>query len=231
LPVNFLQPRKPKPPPNKRRYYAYAAAAILVLIVPMVVGFYLQKAKRNAEIVRLTAEKVRLQRDVNNYGDTQKRLEAIEGWANTEMVLLDELYDLFTHFPDHPGVRITKASWSPAPQPAAPPPSNNRAGAATARPVATAKPPERPVGKLIIEATGDATGLDKLRQGLEKGRQWKLDQWEKDTPGSGQARFTMKVFRQKTEEYDSVLKPTEHVNNTAPAGDNRRGRSFPGGRP
>jgi hypothetical protein len=85
----------------------------------------------------------------------------------------------------------------------------------------------KPAGRLIIEATGDAQRLEQLHAALKSAPHWKLEQPE---IGSGQARFTLRVFRQEPHEYDTILDQPVHLTTGMTPRDNRRDNER-GGRP
>jgi hypothetical protein len=217
LPVDFLAPKKPRPPVNRKKHYLIAAAALLlVLLVGVGVAYGLMAASRDGQIEELAAKNEALDKEIKAYGDVDKRLEAIDAWSGQEMVVLDELYDLVAEFPDQPGIRITKASWTPAAQTAVAAP---RPAAASRQ---AAKKPLQPVGVLTLEASSEsAEALERLHHTLEGLTHWKLDLWEPDTPHPNQARATLKVFHQEPREYQTVL--GRIVNSgTAPAAPDKR---------
>jgi hypothetical protein len=231
LPVNFLSPKEPKPPVNRKRQYMIAAAAAVLLVVGGVgLKYYLAVAEREETLRALNAKKAELTKQVAGFADTEKRLEAIQAWAGGEMVVLDELYDLVARFPDQPGIRVTKVTWKPLPP---------AASAAAAKPAAGAKPTgpppsaqSRPVGQFTLEATGEsAEALDNLRRALEGERHWKLEQWERETPGPAQARAVVKVFRQEPKEYQTVLGKTKNVTDPRRGAEDTRRRGPGGFRP
>ncbi len=200
--VDFLKPKEAHPKdPRKKRYALAAAAAGVLLVLGAAILYGFAVSARNERIEELQSGNARLVKQIGGFGDVDKRMERISEWAGGEMVVLDELYDLVAHFPSQPGVRITKVEWKPLTepgrmgQPVKPAPG-------VARPVA--KPAgEKPIGNLVIEATGDNYSLDRLKQALEAGRQWKIDLW--DTSAAGQVKATLKVFRQKPSDYKVSL--------------------------
>jgi hypothetical protein len=212
LPVDFLAPKKPRTPVNRKRIYVIAAAAlVLALLGGTAAAYGLAVSSRNRQIEELAAQNEAKEKEIKAYGDVDKRLEVIDSWAGQEMVMLDELYDLIAQFPDQPGIRITKASWTPAAQTAM------AAAAKTSAPSSqAAKGPPKPVGQLTVEASSDsAEALERLHRALEGLAHWKLDLWEPDSPHANQARATLKVYRQEPRDYRTVL--GQVVNNgTAP---------------
>jgi Tfp pilus assembly PilM family ATPase len=204
LPVDFLKPKEAHPKDTRKQRYLIAAAAGLLLLVGLVGGLYAFAVSwRNSRIEELQIENTRLVKQAGEFGDVEQRLEEINKWAGSEMVVLDEFYDLVAHFPHQPGVRITKASWTPLNEPGRSL-QPIKPGAA-AKPAATKPAVEKPIGQLVIEATatGDPSGLERLRTALQAGRQWKLYNWE--TPAANQAKATLHVYRQRPSDYQATL--------------------------
>jgi hypothetical protein len=208
LPVDFLAPKKPRPPVNRKRLYIIAAAAVILALLGGVGAAYgLAISSRNDQIEELAAKNDTLEKEVKAYGDVDKRAEALDAWAAQELVVLDELYELIVQFPDQPGVRITKVSWTPATQTAVKPSTESGQSAK--------KGPPKPIGLLTVEASSEsADALERLHRALDGLAHWKLDLWEPDTPRANQARATLKVFRQQPRDYQTVLGPV--VNNGPP---------------
>src|SRR3954466_16409904 len=94
-----------------------AAAAPLVALVTA--GYLLSASNLDSQIADLQTDIAAKKKQLDAYADVEKRLDAVHNWANTEMVLLDELYDLVARFPDASGLRITKAEWTSTPASAA----------------------------------------------------------------------------------------------------------------
>jgi Tfp pilus assembly PilM family ATPase len=211
LGVDFVHPKQPPATgPNKKRRLAIIAAAAAVPILGVVIAYSMAVASRNADIQELSDRKAELQKQINAYADVDKRYEAIGGWADGEMVIADELYDLFAVFPDVPGIRITSVQWAALPPE---PPSQNKT---TATRPASART-RVAVGTLSFVASADSEDtLAKLKKALEEAREhWVLEPggFERDTPGPRQARVTLKVLRIEPKDYHTVLEPP--VNKTA----------------
>ena len=232
-PVNFLAPKEPDPTADRRKRFrvaGLAAAAVLLLLISGGVFYGVESAAREDRIAALRASNANLQKQITAQAEMEKRLEALNTWAGGEMVMLDELYELFARFPDQPGVRITKVSWTPtstttstaaAPRPGQP-------AKPTAAAASTAKKAPAPIGTLIIEATADSRDkLEALRLALDRTPHWKLELWERDIPAPNQVRATLKVFRLEPKDYRAVLTPPK--NQTATGGKPDKPRQ-PGGR-
>lgn len=216
LPVNFLDPKRTLPPPSRKPiYYAGAFGVAVVFLVGLII-YWMELARRQTRIEELQITKQALQKQIETLADADKKLEAIQSWASTDVVVLDELYDLIAGFPDTPNVRITKVTWTALSQPTptpTPAPGVRTPTAATPvvpRPVATAPAAPKPVARVVIQATGDAAALERLRAGLASVSHWKLDLWEKDNPSPGSVQATLKVFPVAPKDYDRVLTPPRH---------------------
>jgi Tfp pilus assembly PilM family ATPase len=114
LPINFVQPKQPKPPAdaNKRRLLA-AAAAVAVLLVGGVSVCYSKLADRSRQMESLFQQKSDLERQLKLLEQDTNRIKAIEDWTQSGIVWLDELYDLTDRFPDTNLIRLTQFMGDP----------------------------------------------------------------------------------------------------------------------
>lgn len=235
LGVDFVHPKQPPVAgPNKKRRMALIGAAVAVPVLAVAIAYSMAVAARNAEIQELSDRKAELQKQIKAYDDVDKRYNDIGGWADGEMVIADELYDLFAIFPDVSGIRITSVQWAALPPEA---PAQNKSAA----PKPASVKAKVPVGTLTFVASADSLeALDSLKKALETARDhWVLEPgaWERDVPGPKQARVTLRVLHIEPKDYHSVLAPT--TNKTAggtparPDGNRPRGPGFrmPGGNP
>lgn len=212
LPVNFLDPKRTLPPPSRKPlYYALATAVAVVFLVGLII-YWMELARRQTRLEELQIAKQSLQKQIEALGDAEKKLETITAWASSDVVVLDELYDLIAGFPDMPNVRITKVTWtSIAQQPATPTQTPGvRQPPPQRLPLNTAPAAPKPVARVVIQATGDAAPLERLRAALSAVPHWKLDLWEKDIPSAGSVQATLKVFPISPRDYDRVLTPPRH---------------------
>jgi Tfp pilus assembly PilM family ATPase len=109
LPVNFAQPKQPRPPkdPNRKKIVYAAAAAALVSI--MITAFcYAKLSTVNREAETLKQDKDRLDRELSELEETEKRLTALGEWSNSNIVWPDEFYDLTDRIADPSALRITE---------------------------------------------------------------------------------------------------------------------------
>jgi Tfp pilus assembly PilM family ATPase len=109
--INFVRIKQPRPrqDPTKVRVLAGAAAAVL-LLVGAVVGSFVMQASLDAQIAELTAQRMGLETQLARMEDDDKRMKALNEWADGEVVWLDELYDLADRFPRIDTLRLTQFS-------------------------------------------------------------------------------------------------------------------------
>ena len=188
------------------------------------IGFWYwgEASSRTKQLADLQADKVKLQKEIASYSETEKRMEAINNWANAEINVLDELYDLVALFPGPTGVRITKVASAPAPQQAPTTPAARTPAAAHT--TAPARVTEKPVGKVTLEAMGETDALERLRKALDSNTHWKLQNWEKDTPVPSQAPRDLDGVRAEAPRLSAC--PGAHGQCQCPAR-TRRGRRHP----
>jgi hypothetical protein len=130
LPINFVRPREPKPPidPNRRLLtWAGIAAGVLVLIGG--IGGYALVAANQKKVDALQKQKKDLDEDLVRFDADERRIAAVDQWQKSEIVWLDEIYNLTARFPDVNKVKLTEMIAEPMPMPPQP-----------GRPVDTDKP-------------------------------------------------------------------------------------------
>lgn len=117
MPINFAQPKQPKPPtdPRRRLYILGGVAAAVFLLVGSMFAYSKLSAK-SEEISDLTARKTELEKKIQFLQDDDKRVKAIGAWVESEVVWLDEFYDLVDRFsqadPDRDSIRLASFSGS-----------------------------------------------------------------------------------------------------------------------
>jgi hypothetical protein len=114
LPINLLKPKQPKPAtdPNRRRLLMGAAAAIAVLAGIFTYGF-VQLDRREQLLQSLVEEKAGLDSQLAGLADEIKYARALDEWTSSEIVWLDELYDLTDRFPNPNNVRLVQFTGDP----------------------------------------------------------------------------------------------------------------------
>lgn len=95
LPINFVQPKGPKPrhDPNQR-LLALAAAAAAVLVLALGVYCFFDLRNKDKEIENLNLVLRGLDSDMPPFEDDAKQIKAVSDWLGGEVVWLDELYDM-----------------------------------------------------------------------------------------------------------------------------------------
>jgi Tfp pilus assembly PilM family ATPase len=116
LPINFVQPKQPKPPkdPNRRLYFAAAAAAVLFLGVGIFAAV-MKLAEKERILDGMQFAKNNLDKQLLILEEEDKKIKKVGDWANTEIVWLDEIYDMVDRFPDTDGTRLTMFKGEPLP--------------------------------------------------------------------------------------------------------------------
>lgn len=109
LPINFQKPREPKPPrdPN-RRVLILAGAGLAALVLGLGGYAYFKIHQKNQELARLYMNKSQTDRDITTLDPQLRKLKAIEDWQASEIVWLDELYELAYHMPEIDKMRVTQ---------------------------------------------------------------------------------------------------------------------------
>ncbi|HZT83103.1 MAG TPA: hypothetical protein VFA26_22940 [Gemmataceae bacterium] len=115
LPVNFVQPKQPRPPqdPNKRKVLLGLAAAAAVLVAVGALAF-MELSKLDKRVKAQTALNKDVDKTLQDLEEDDKRIKAISAWTDQNVNWLDELYDLSERFPDpdKANVRLTQLSGS-----------------------------------------------------------------------------------------------------------------------
>jgi len=118
LPINFIQPREPKPvkDPNQRKLVFAAGLAASLLLAAGVYGY----TKLNALDKQVTEQSNRnneLDRNLQILGEEEKKFKAISEWDRKGVVLLDELYDVTEKIGDIRTMRLTRFAAGPTADP------------------------------------------------------------------------------------------------------------------
>jgi hypothetical protein len=116
LPINFVQPREPKPPrdPNKRALTWAAGVAAGLMLLLGGIG-YLRLSGQERRVKALQAEKQQAEEDRDSKAKVDQRNKALADWLKTDVVWLDELYELTAMFPDGNKALLTKLTTKPNP--------------------------------------------------------------------------------------------------------------------
>lgn len=108
LPINYLQPREPKPPrdPN-RRAMAWAGGIAAAILLCLVAFGWSRLSAKDKELAALVEARSDLDRDLVALDQDDRRYKAIQEWRDNEVVWLDELYDLTAAVPNIDKMRVT----------------------------------------------------------------------------------------------------------------------------
>jgi Tfp pilus assembly PilM family ATPase len=114
LPINFAQPKQPRPPsdPNRKKQI-YAAIAAGLVVVAGVAFCWAKLAAAATEVATKAREDEQLKRRLDAEEDNDKRIKAIGGWADNGLVVIDELYDLAERISDPATLRVTEITIEP----------------------------------------------------------------------------------------------------------------------
>jgi Tfp pilus assembly PilM family ATPase len=170
LPVNFVQPKRPKPPrdPNKRRLLAAACVAAVLLLGAVAYGYNEISAKQllldNANL-----KKQKLDNDLARLQEDYDRIRQLEEWNNDGIVWLDELYDLTQRFPDTESVRLISLTGEPVTHSV-----QNKRTTKPARTGSGSEEEDRSVAKLSLSgvARSDDLAIDQLNQRFVEDRHY-----------------------------------------------------------
>jgi hypothetical protein len=219
LPINFVKPREPKPPRDPNRRVLVLAASAVGLLALAAAGFgYTRVAAKDREIAQLQADKNDLDDALLKLDQDERRINAVDYWLKSEVVWLDELYDLTARFPDINKLRLTELAADPLPVPAPAPGAREQ----PARPAARIKlkglgtEDDKPLSTLMRELVKDTNRVDPKKV-------------SPNTTGTGRGQFR----QQWSTMYDVTHQPPEKHSRkftaTPPPRTTRRDRQWPGG--
>jgi Tfp pilus assembly PilM family ATPase len=117
LPINFVQPREPRPPANPMRFRGLAAAlaAIVVLAGGFVVrSSLLAQASKEAEELETRRADLDLPQALPAQRAELQRLRELDKWDTS--VWLDDIYNITAAIPDVNALRITQITVEPIDQ-------------------------------------------------------------------------------------------------------------------
>jgi len=172
LPINFVHPREPKPPadPNRRLMAWAGIAAAALLLIGGIAGYAVVAAKQR-EVERLTKQKNELDEDLVKLDQDERRIAAVDQWQKSEIVWLEELYNLTARFPDITKLRLTELTAEPLqlapPQPGRPADPDKPVARVKLKGLATA---DGPLSGLMAELVKDAARVDAIaHKGINSG--------------------------------------------------------------
>ena len=165
---------------------------------------YGQLSDKQREYENLLLRKQRVERQLTELGEDEKRIALLDDWNQAGVVWLDELYDLTDRFPDTERIRLTSLT------------GDQLAHVTPTRPAATTGDPLNPsaqnkyVAKLTLNGTttgDDRTVDDLLRHFVEDGHYDVGPPQTSQNTGSDRARFRqqfiahMDIEKQVAEKY------------------------------
>ncbi len=115
LPINFVRVKQPGPKhdPNRKRVLLAAGLALAVLLAGGS-WCYSQLNAADAELANLTAVNASLDSRLVPLEEEAKYYKALSDWDNTNVVWLDELYDVTGRFPEDSKVQLMEFRGIPA---------------------------------------------------------------------------------------------------------------------
>lgn len=114
VPINFVQPKEPRPAkdPNQKRYLVAAAAVAAVLFLAVVAcAVHLQILDSEEQDLRVT--QAELESRVQQLEKDKTRYKAVDDWIRSDVSWLDELYDVTSLFPEPTDIRLKVFSGEP----------------------------------------------------------------------------------------------------------------------
>ncbi len=152
-PINFAEPRQPKPEkdPAKKQILIVAAAALVLLAGGAILGLVALSAAES-DIALKTKQRDESKKQWETLEAESKRLAAAEGWKARRIVWLDELYDMADRFPVAGGFHATSFTGKALPPD---PKTGKQENQAAIEVKVTAKNPE-PVNDLYRAIEGDS---------------------------------------------------------------------------
>jgi Tfp pilus assembly PilM family ATPase len=231
LPLDLKNPKKGEPPQSTSRKYARMGILAAVFLVVLLGGAYFWiTSSLEGEIDSLQESISAKNAKIKEMGDIDQQVAAIQEWADKEVVILDEIYDLIAVFPDTPGIRITRAHWLPFTD--APAATRPAAGAATGTaPTSPGARNLKPIGQLTLEIVAEKPEtLNELQEAIGKVNHWHRDLWRRDPQDPKRVTAQLRIYPMKPSDYNRTL--SEPIHKTTTTGPTSTGPRRPrGGRP
>ncbi|HXG13177.1 MAG TPA: hypothetical protein VNK04_25695 [Gemmataceae bacterium] len=212
-PINFVQPKQPRPPQDPNRRRALVAALVVVLIVGGLVAFgHTRLSAKGRQVAEQHLRLSELERRERELTPDVKAYDALKEWSGSNVNLLDDLYELTALFPDTRGVQLKELSVVPQTR--------------------TAKDKDNFVARITLKGT---TTFDKKAEVQNFHSELFRDPYFRPTPPTfttsrrGQQEFEMKVEakqRPPSEYKREVQVPPENQPNQRP--EKGKGRFFKG---
>ncbi|VTS06170.1 type IV pilus biogenesis protein PilM [Tuwongella immobilis] len=116
MPINFAQPREPKPPKDPSlRLFAGLGVVMAAIVIGAVAWSFSTRVGLDRQIAELTDQKLQLDRELASLEQQGKRIKALDEWNNRSVVWLDEMYNLATHIKDVDKTRVQQFLGEPLP--------------------------------------------------------------------------------------------------------------------
>jgi hypothetical protein len=114
LPINFAEPKQPKPKSDggRQRRLVWAAAVLFVLLGGLFMANRALAGKR-ARIAELTKQKQDAEDLYKRMAQDRLDIEGLKEWEQTTVSWLDEFYDLTARFPHQVGFRLKDITAAP----------------------------------------------------------------------------------------------------------------------
>jgi hypothetical protein len=153
LPINFVQPRQPKPPRDPKRMRMLVGVLLALIIIP---GFIAvakaMEGQKERELRLVEADRDNMNEQLKRAREEAERLRRLDEWDG--VVWLDELYEMAQNIPDVNALRITQFTTEPPPRTG---PNQKKNFAA------------RIVLKgYLTDRTGQGRALEQFRQAMQK---------------------------------------------------------------
>jgi Tfp pilus assembly PilM family ATPase len=114
LPINFVKVKETvRQAQPHRRLYMLAACAVVAALLGGGALWYSQMLTLDREAAELLSAKKDLDAQLAVLEDDDKRIKALTEWTESEVVWLDELYDLTDRFPDDSSIRLVQLMGEP----------------------------------------------------------------------------------------------------------------------
>jgi outer membrane murein-binding lipoprotein Lpp len=112
--INFLKVRQGQPAGAANRRRLVALAAVLgVLVLLGVAGWYWRLTQLDKELHELEAKQADLKQQADKMNDDEKRFQAVNDWNESEVVWLDELYNLTANLGNPYELQLTQINGTP----------------------------------------------------------------------------------------------------------------------
>ncbi len=114
LPINFVNPRDVKPvaDPNRRKAILAGSLVAALLLAGVALG-WTSLAGKERQLNELLRQKAAMDQQLAVLKEDEKRIKTIADWVDTDVVWLDELYDIADRVPDINAMRITGITVQP----------------------------------------------------------------------------------------------------------------------